>query len=133
MAVILTLILSVLWKAHPDITVCALFWLSIVWMTYSMKVISRPAGLLILLGAVSNAVVTIFNDGVMPVVGMPRSFSPLFPVWQQAHANHGLLLLADHASLCYFSVGDFMLIAGGSILLLTKLRDIFQWAVPQRS
>ena len=133
MAVIFALILSVLWKAHPDITICALFWLSIVWMTYSMKVMSRPAGLLILLGAVSNAVVTLFNGGVMPVVGMPRSFSPVFPVWQQAHANHGLLLLADHASLGYFSIGDLLLIAGGSILLLTRVCNQFRGSVPQES
>jgi hypothetical protein len=133
MAVIFALILSVLWKAHPDIAICALFWLSIVWMTHSMKLVSRPAGFLILLGAVSNAVVTVFNGGVMPVVGMPRSFSPLFPVWQRAHASHGLLLLADHASLHYFSMGDLFLIAGGSMLLIAKLRDKFHSSVPQQS
>jgi lipoprotein signal peptidase len=133
MAVILPLILSVLWKAHPNVAICALFWLSIVWMTHSTKLVSRPAGLMILLGAVSNAVVTVFNGGVMPVVGMPNSFSPLFPVWQRAHGTHGLLLLADHASLYYFSMGDFFLIAGASMLFLAKVFDKFQRAVPQES
>ncbi len=96
-------------------------------------VASRPAGLLILLGAVSNAVVTVFNGGFMPVVGMPRSFSPLFPVWQPAHASHGFLLLADHAALHYFSMGDFFLIAGTAILLLTKIYGAFQRVVPQQT
>jgi hypothetical protein len=133
MAVILPLILSVLWKVHPDIAVCALFWLSIVWLLHSMKLVSHPAGLLILLGAVSNAVVTVFNGGIMPVVGMPKSFSPVFPVWQQSHGTHRLLLLADHASLYYFSIGDFCLIAGASILLLSRLHRKLQGTPPQAS
>jgi lipoprotein signal peptidase len=133
MIIILALFLSVLWKAYPDTAICALFWLSIVWITYSTKLVSRPAGLLILLGAVSNAVVTVFNGGVMPVVGMPNSFSPVFPVWQQAHGTHGLLLLADHASLYYFSIGDVLLIAGASMLLLSRLHNKFQGSAPQES
>ena len=133
MAVILPLILSVLWKVYPDIVICALFWLSIIWMTHSMKLVSHPAGLLILLGAVSNAVVTVFNGGVMPVVGMPNSFSPLFPVWQRAQGSHGLLLLADHASLYYFSIGDFCLIAGASMLVLARLHNKLQGIPPQAS
>jgi len=133
MPVMLTLMLSVLWKEYPNVALCALFWLSTVWMTYSMKLVSRPAGLLILLGAVSNALVTVFNGGVMPVVGMPSSFSPVFPVWQQAHGNHGLLLLADHASLYYFSIGDFFLIAGASMLVLERVYYKLRVAVPQQS
>ncbi len=131
MAVILPLLLSILWKVHPDVAICALFWLSIVWMTHATKLVSRPAGLLILLGAVSNAVVTVLNGGVMPVVGMPKSFSPLFPVWQRAHASHGLLLLADHASLNYFSIGDFFMIADASMLVLAGIYAKFQGALSQ--
>jgi hypothetical protein len=128
MVMLLALLLSVLWKVHPDVELCALFWLSTVWMTYSMKLVSRPAGLLILLGAVSNAVVTVLNGGVMPVVGMPHSLSPLFPVWQRAHASNGLLLLADNAALHYFSMGDLFLIAGTSMLMLATVYDKFQRA-----
>jgi lipoprotein signal peptidase len=131
MAVLLPLILSVIWKWHPDVAICALFWVSVVWTTHSTKLVSHPAGLMILLGAVSNAVVTVFNGGVMPVVGMPNSFSPLFPVWQRAHGTHGLLLLADHASLHYFSIGDFFLIAGASMLVLAKVYAKLQRAIPE--
>lgn len=133
MAMLLALVLSVLWKAHPDISSCALFWLTVVWMTHSTKLVFRPAGLIILLGVVSNAVVTVFNGGVMPVVGMPHSFSPLFPVWHQAQANSGFLFLADHACLHYFSIGDFFLLAGASMLAITKVHEKFRRAVPQYS
>lgn len=127
MIMTLALLLSFAWREHPDVAICAAFWLSVVSALYLTKLIYRPAGLVVLLGAVCNAVVTVFNGGVMPVVGMPNTFSPAFPIWQAAHGNQGLLTLADHASLYYFSIGDFLLMIGAAILLFSRRSRFRLW------
>jgi hypothetical protein len=118
---IVTLALWLVWKAHPNVVVCAAFWLSVIWIIHSKSLIRHSAGLIVLLGVVLNAVVTELNGGVMPVVGMPMSFHTASPIWQAAQTSSHLIVLADNASLHFFSIGDLTLIAGASILLLAKL------------
>ena len=117
----LTVILWLLWKAHPNVAVCAAFWLSAIWMIRSKNLIRHSTGLIVLLGLVLNATVTELNGGVMPVVGMPMHFRAASPIWQAAETSNHWLFLADHASLHFFSIGDFMLIGGTSMFVLTKL------------
>jgi hypothetical protein len=64
---------------------------------------------------------TFDTGGVMPVVGMPTYFRAASPIWQAAETSNHWLFLADHASLHFFSIGDFMLIGGASMFILTKL------------
>ena len=117
----LTLTLWLVWKAHPSVVVCAAFWLSVIWIIHSKSLIRHFAGLIVLLGVVLNAVVTELNGGVMPVVGMTMSFHTASPIWQAAQTSSHLIVLADNASLNFFSIGDLTLITGASMLLLAKL------------
>ena len=117
----ITLTLWLLWKAYPSVAICAAFWLSVIWMIRSKNLIRHSTGLVVLLGVVLNATVTELNGGVMPVVGMPMHFRVASPIWQEAGTSHHLLVLADHASLHFFSIGDFILMIGASMFLLNKL------------
>jgi hypothetical protein len=118
---IVTLTLWFIWKAHPDVVVCAAFWLSLVWILHSKRVTRHPAGTVVLLGVVLNATVTELNGGVMPVVGMPAHFRAASPIWQAAQTSNHLLILADHGSLHFFSIGDLALIGGTAMLVLATL------------
>jgi hypothetical protein len=123
---ILTVTLWLLWNAHPDVVVCAAFWLSVIWLIRSENLIRHSAGLIVLVGVVLNAVVTELNGGVMPVVGMPRRFQAASPVWQAAQTSNHWLFLADHAYLHFFSIGDLMLIVGSFLFLVAKLHQNWQ-------
>ncbi len=118
---IVTLTLWLIWKAHPGVVACAAFWLGVVWILHSKKVTRYPAGAIVLLGVVLNATVTELNGGVMPVVGMPEYLKAASPIWQAAQTSDHLLILADHASLHFFSIGDLALIGGAAIFVLAKL------------
>ncbi len=117
----ITLTLWLLWKAYPSVAICAAFWLSVIWMIRSKNLIRHSTGLVVLLGVVLNATVTELNGGVMPVVGMPLHFQAASPIWQEARTSNHWLFLADHASLHFFSIGDFILMVGASMFLLNKL------------
>jgi hypothetical protein len=95
----------------------------VVWILHSKKVTRYPAGAIVLLGVVLNATVTELNGGVMPVVGMPLYFQAASPIWQVAQTSNHLLILADHSSLYFFSIGDLALIGGGAMFLLAKLNQ----------
>ena len=127
---IVTLTLWLVWKAHPSVVVCAAFWLSLIWIIHSKSLIRHSAGLIVLLGVVLNAVVTELNGGVMPVVGMPKYFHTASPIWQAAQTSNHVLVLADKASLHFFSIGDLTLIAGTSMLLLAKLYQTLAGSKP---
>jgi hypothetical protein len=118
-----TLALWLLWKAHPDLMICAAFWLCVIWTIHAKNLIRYGAGLIILMGVVLNATVTELNGGVMPVVGMPNQFRAAAPIWQSAQTNNHLLFLADHASLHFFSIGDLVLLGGASLLLVANLHQ----------
>lgn len=118
---IVTFILWLAWRAHPGVVICAAFWLSVIWIIHSKRLIRYSAGSIVLLGVVLNALVTEWNGGVMPVVGMPRYFRAASPIWQAAQTSNHWLLLADHASLQFFSVGDLVLMSGASTFVLLQL------------
>lgn len=120
---IVTLTLWLLWKAHPGVVVRAAFWLSVIWIIRSKILIRHPAGAIVLLGVVLNATVTELNGGVMPVVGMPIYFQAASPIWQAAQTSNHLLILADHAALHFFSIGDLALIGGAAMFVLAKLHQ----------
>ena len=78
---------------------------------------SKTTGALFLaLGILCNAVVIFANGRTMPVVGMPAMFHVASPMWRAANPSDHLLGLADHASMGFFSVGDFCLMAGAFVL-----------------
>jgi hypothetical protein len=121
MPIILTLLLWLVWRGHPTVVMCAAFWLSVIWIIRSTRLIRCGGGFIILLGVVLNALVTEFNDGVMPVLGMPLHFHAAAPIWQAAQSGSHLLFLADQSSLRFFSIGDLTLLMGTSMFLLSRL------------
>jgi hypothetical protein len=118
----LTLLLWLVWKAYPDVAICTAFWLSVIWFIHSKNVIRCSGGSFVLLGVVLNALVTEANGGVMPVIGMPTHFRAASPIWQSAGTNNHFLLLADHMSLHFFSLGDLALLGGALIFIVAKLQ-----------
>jgi hypothetical protein len=64
-----------------------------------------------------NGLVTAANAGTMPVVGMPSTVHPLSPMWQAATSKTRLPYLADQARLGMFSIGDLVMLFGGSLIL----------------
>jgi hypothetical protein len=104
------------WKHTASLSMCWLFWLTV--LTIEMRIRQFNYGVVLLIvGTASNALVTLLNDGVMPVVGMPATVQARFPIWHMAGAGNRMLLLADQASLSYFSVGDLCMQAGCLVLL----------------
>ncbi|MGA2647274.1 MAG: DUF5317 family protein [Candidatus Sulfotelmatobacter sp.] len=104
------------WKHTASLSMCWLFWLTV--LTVEMRIRQLNYGIVFLIiGTASNALVTLLNNGVMPVVGMPASVQAMFPIWHTAGAGNRMLILADHASLWYFSVGDLCMQAGCLVLL----------------
>ncbi|MGA9389529.1 MAG: DUF5317 family protein [Candidatus Sulfotelmatobacter sp.] len=110
------LVTWVAWKHTASLSMCWLFWLTVLAVEIRIKQLNYGVVLLII-GTASNALVTLLNDGVMPVVGMPATLQATFPIWHVAGTGNRMLILADHASLWYFSVGDLCMQAGCLILL----------------
>jgi len=104
------------WKHTASLTMCWLFWLTVLAVEIRIRQVNYGV-LFLILGTASNALVTLLNDGVMPVVGMPAQLQATYPIWQMAGAGNRMLILADHASLSYFSVGDLCMQAGCLVLL----------------
>lgn len=73
----LTIALWLFWKAHPGLIVCALFWLDLIWIIHTKRLLRGASGFIILLGVALNAAVTEANGGVMPVVACQRTCTPL--------------------------------------------------------
>ena len=122
------------WKHTAALPLCATFW--IVVLLWAVRPIARRRpGLvwaLVLVGVLSNAVVTLANSGVMPADYSADRFVPASRIWQPATTDRHLLWLSDHRMLNYFSVGDLSLLTGcvlGFILRRRKtngLRSVFQ-------
>jgi hypothetical protein len=104
------------WKHTASLTMCWLFWLTVLAVEVRIRQVNYGV-LFLILGTASNALVTLLNDGVMPVVGMPAKLQATYPIWQMAGAGNRMLILADHASLSYFSVGDLCIQVGCLVLL----------------
>jgi hypothetical protein len=84
----------------------------------------RAGVLLVLCGLMLNGVVTAANAGTMPVVGMPSTVHPLSPMWRAATSKTRLPYLADQARLGMFSIGDLVMLCGGSLILAICLRRV---------
>jgi hypothetical protein len=107
------------WKRTADVALCFLFW--IILLSMLSRIVYQRWGIgwgMVLLGLFSNAIVTLVNNGVMPVVGMANIIASR-PIWK---SSGRWLLLADHASMYYFSIGDFCLLLGGLTLAIKFAR-----------
>jgi hypothetical protein len=118
----LSLVVSLwlLWKHSASPIVCIVFWIAVLLYGVRPLIGRRPnlALALVLIGVLSNAVVTVANSGVMPA-NMPATFVPASPIWQPA-ANHSLLWLSDRRALHYFSIGDLCLLTGAGLCLFLR-------------
>jgi hypothetical protein len=110
------------WKHTASLSMCWLFWLTVLAVEIRIRQLNYGIVFLII-GTASNALVTLLNNGVMPVVGMPATVQAMFPIWHMAGAGNRMLILADHASLSYFSVGDLCMQAGSLFLLVTLFKS----------
>jgi hypothetical protein len=87
----------------------------------------RAGVLLVLCGLMLNGLVTAANAGTMPVVGMPSTVHPLSPMWQAATSKTRLPYLADQARLGMFSIGDLVMLFGGSLILVICLHRAIKY------
>jgi hypothetical protein len=115
------LCLSFLWKATANMVFCYLFWITtLAWVVRYIVHAKAIGGLFIVLGITSNALVTLWNAGVMPSVGVPSTFQPASPIWNVSGKGQ-LLALGDHAALYGFSIGDICLILGLLLFVFSRL------------
>lgn len=119
----LVVLLWVLWKHTASLALCMTFWIAV--LLYCVRpLVGRRSNLIfgcVLIGVLSNAVVTLANDGVIPA-NMPPTFVPASPIWQPAAAHHSLLWLSDQRRLDYFSIGDLCLLIGCGLFLILRRR-----------
>lgn len=105
------------WTQYPAIWLCescAILWLVIRAVPSAW---ARAGVLSMLCGLMLNGLVTTANNGTMPVVGMPSTMQPLSPVWRPATSKTRLPYLADQARLGLFSIGDLVMLFGGSLIM----------------
>jgi hypothetical protein len=115
------LCLWAIWKATANLAFCYLFWITtLAWAVRYIVHAKAIGGLLIVLGITSNALVTLWNEGVMPSVGVPSTFQPASPIWNVSGKGQWLAL-GDQAALYGFSVGDIFLIAGLLLFVMWKV------------
>jgi hypothetical protein len=126
--VVAVLVTWLAWKHTASLSMCWLFWLTVLTVEIRIRQVNYEV-VLLTVGTASNALVTLLNHGVMPVVGMPSSIRATYPIWQMAGAGNQMLILADHASLWYFSVGDLCMLAGGLLLLMKFMQVPRLWPV----
>ena len=108
--VIAVIVITVAWRKTGDEVMCFLFWLTC-FIVFAGNIKKwKLAEVTVLMGLTSNAIITLWNGGVMPVVGMPATMHVYFPIW--SGNKTGMLLLADRASWNYFSPGDFIIMLG---------------------
>ncbi len=99
------------WQVEPTFFFCVSFWMAVgVTEFVDWRIYKRPftfSSMLVNLGFLSNAAVTISNNGKMPCLGKlgnPTS------IWTPATSQHHLLPLCDR--FFGFAVGDFLIVAG---------------------
>lgn len=107
--------LLLLWRTQGGLLLACAMWVSA--FLYMRRLPRRLKGLpvawlAVLLGMLCNALVTVANDGFMPVKGLPSGFKPLFPTWVPARPASHLVVLGDQQTLFYFSIGDVLIISG---------------------
>jgi Flp pilus assembly pilin Flp len=111
------IVMTMAWRKTGDAVMCYLFWITCFIVLVGSVRQWNWSWALIAIGLASNAIVTLWNNGVMPVVGMPRTMYAYFPIWS---GNGRMLLLADRATLDYFSPGDLLMILGVLLLVCRK-------------
>ena len=112
------------WRINPLVWALEISWIVVVLRVIARdNLIARLACFMLVAGLVMNACVTQLNGGVMPVVGMPSTFQPAGPIWTADTGAH-LSLMADHASIYYFSMGDLTLHGGFAILATCWLNSL---------
>jgi len=104
-----------LWRTQGGLVFACAMW--VLAFLYMLRLPPRLKGLpvawlAVLLGMLCNALVTVANDGFMPVKGLPSDFKPLLPTWVPAQSANHLVVLADQRTLFYFSIGDVLIISG---------------------
>lgn len=130
-----------LWRTQGGLLLAAAMW--VLAFLFLQRLPPRLKGLpvawlAVLLGMLCNALVTVANDGFMPVTGLPSGFRPLFPSWVPARPANHLVVLGDQHSLFYFSIGDVLIISGallwvvGPLLLRAFARARMQPAQAER-
>ena len=128
----LIVVLWLAWKRTASLPLCLAFWIIV--LIWGVRPIAsrRPNAVwvLVLIGVLSNAVVTLANSGVMPANYNPAIFIPASPIWQPA-ADHHLLLLSDQRALSYFSIGDLCLLTGSLLGFILRRRR--RQAIPKFS
>ena len=111
------------WKRTASLPLCLSFWIIV--LIWGVRPIAsrRPSAVwvLVLIGVLSNAVVTLSNSGVMPANYDVATFIPASPIWQPAADRH-LLLLSDQRALSYFSIGDVCLLTGSVLGFILRRR-----------
>jgi hypothetical protein len=115
------------WAQHPTIWLCescAILWLVVRAVRSSWV---RIGVLFMLSGLMLNALVTDANAGTMPVVGMPSGLRPACPLWHAATPKTQLAFLADQAQLGLFSIGDLVMLLGGTLVVVICVRRTL-WA-----
>lgn len=121
------ILFRILWQYYPSLWACALFWGMVAFSEYQLIQLKRKRKAkinwwtrgIILTGASMNAIVTLANNGRMPVLGQ-HSFAS---IWVQGDGKH-LLFLCDRFH--GFSLGDFFILGGISLSILSWLfRKLF--------
>lgn len=126
------LLFRVLWQYYPSLWACALFWIMVAFSEWQLIRIRKEKGKEInwwtrtpmLMGVAMNAIVTLANDGRMPVLGDSHH---LVSVWVVGTGKR-LLFLCDrfNGGFAIFSLGDFFIIGGLLLgILLWIYRKIF--------
>lgn len=121
------------WRLYPTLFTCGLAWsMSLIWVIVFLNQVTglseRSAVMCGSVGLLSNAIVTLANGGMMPVL-MPSTgsyeWSSAGP-WVPARTDHVFLILADRMDWFGLSVGDGFLIAAplfaGLIYVAGKVR-----------
>ena len=135
MLTVALIIIALLWRLHGGLALACAMW--ILAFFYLRSLPPRLKGLpvpwfSVLFGMVCNAVVTISNGGLMPVVGLRQACVPLLKIWILQLPDHHFTFLADQAVLNYCSIGDVFVISGAvlwcigpsTLVLLTNVRKL---------
>jgi hypothetical protein len=112
------LCIGVLWRTTASLVFCYLFWITtLAWIVRYIIGAKVTGGFIVLLGITCNALVTLWNKGVMPSVGISPTFQPAAPIWDTSGKGQWLML-ADQAFLFRFSIGDVLLMTGLLMFLI---------------
>jgi hypothetical protein len=103
-----------LWQGRPGLLTASIFWLASFILVVTLGWTSAPSHLILTLGILSNAAVTLANGGFMPVAMHRRTSERARSLWVERTSSQRLLFLADNfgTQSFRFSVGDVLLALG---------------------